>query len=467
MSARVGGVIPIKEGRKNYSVKIHPSFVMIGDEFLQNGLDFQSNEWRTQQQIFTQHLFDLSNIVARKQREAKERLKNTSDISEQEKIWHDSLNLDKKTCLNFLGKLRKPGDMLRLKLSEPIMTAFQRRGFLKGLTEEEPAFNFMQITQSNDVPTPILWDMMHEVDDGDEENLDDFLDEQNWGRFWGLRIPITYWISNVESEVSRDIQLRKTFAAVHQDLSFADKEAQLLVRYFTGKGHRDLEQAFREAANKAGWEDCQANSWLKKYLESLKNENQDDSEQWKQKTLISILKDRQNYYDLLHFACHCEVANEKNEFLSVLNMKVAGAPVLLDVYSLATKLQFKPDSELAREAQSYGRLVFLNACDSGNQDPFYEPPGFPVYWIKGQKASAVIVTLCKIPDYFAYAFAEKFYENLYKGINPESESCHLSYISEALLETRRYFMKEHNNPLGLAYVLYAIDGARILSDFIR
>lgn len=37
--------------------------------------------------------------------------------------------------------------------------------------------------------------------------------------------------------------------------------------------------------------------------------------------------------------------------------------------------------------------------------------------------------------------------------------------SSALLETRRHFLTAYNNPLGLAYVLYAMQGARILPDF--
>lgn len=96
----------------------------------------------------------------------------------------------------------------------------------------------------------------------------------------------------------------------------------------------------------------------------------------------------------------------------------------------------------------------------------YASPSFPVKWIKDQRALAVIATLCPVPDYFAHAFALKFYEILFATEETTSANTTASisanqYIATALLETRRYFMEKYNNPLGLAYIIYAIKDAHI------
>jgi hypothetical protein len=104
--------------------------------------------------------------------------------------------------------------------------------------------------------------------------------------------------------------------------------------------------------------------------------------------------------------------------------------------------------------------VFLNACGTGQPNPSGEPPGFPGIWI-GYGAVAVIATLCRMPDHFAQAFAVKFYEFLFPG-EGEPGAGRPRYLAEALLATRRYFMKEYNNPLGLAYVLYARKDVHVL-----
>src|SRR4029453_8357347 len=108
--------------------------------------------------------------------------------------------------------------------------------------------------------------------------------------------------------------------------------------------------------------------------------------------------------------------------------------------------------------RDHGPMVFLNACGTGEQSDSYEPPGFPAQWIGNLSALAVVATLCPVPDYFAHAFALKFYDFLFQAtLNSNAlENNRNRYVSEALLATRRHFMQEpYNNPLGLAYVLYA------------
>lgn len=61
-------------------------------------------------------------------------------------------------------------------------------------------------------------------------------------------------------------------------------------------------------------------------------------------------------------------------------------------------------------------------------------------------AAAVIATACPVPDTFAAEEAKVFYEYFLRG---------QMTIGEALCATRWYFLKEFNNPLGLAYGLYS------------
>jgi hypothetical protein len=145
-------------------------------------------------------------------------------------------------------------------------------------------------------------------------------------------------------------------------------------------------------------------------------------------------------------------------------MKVAEEEVPLDVSLIATKFR----CELC---PSYvpGSLLFLITCGTGRQSESYEPPGFPDKWIANQRALAVVASLCPIPDYFAHTFVLKFYDILmwcYR-ISKKSLEAHNQYIAKVHLETRRYFTEIDSNPLGLAYALCSVEGARIEIDLLR
>ena len=106
-----------------------------------------------------------------------------------------------------------------------------------------------------------------------------------------------------------------------------------------------------------------------------------------------------------------------------------------------------------REPYHFPGLVFLNACSTNR--PASGVLGFPQAWIDAG-AAAVIATLCPVPDVFALAFAGHFYGLLLGGDRDV-------HVADALLATRRHFMKEYNNPLGLAYVLYARKGTHVVA----
>ncbi len=81
-------------------------------------------------------------------------------------------------------------------------------------------------------------------------------------------------------------------------------------------------------------------------------------------------------------------------------------------------------------------------------------------------AAAVIATACPVPDMFAAAFAKVFYEFFLRGMVVRDEISgekvvKIMTIGEALRATRWYFLKEFNNPLGLAYGVYSPAGYRV------
>jgi len=84
-------------------------------------------------------------------------------------------------------------------------------------------------------------------------------------------------------------------------------------------------------------------------------------------------------------------------------------------------------------------LVFINACESGELSPnFYD--GFVSYFLS-KGARGVIGTECKAPGYFASEWAKAFFDELFAG----------KTLGAVVLELRRRFLAEHNNPYGLLY----------------
>jgi len=101
-------------------------------------------------------------------------------------------------------------------------------------------------------------------------------------------------------------------------------------------------------------------------------------------------------------------------------------------------------------------LVFLNACRTMiNPEHFGQGGSFPKSFLN-LGAGAVIATVCDIPNNFAIAFANKFYDFFLGEQNVTA--------SAALQLTRQFFMDRYNNPLGLAYGLYAHNNLMVCWD---
>lgn len=444
--------------RKSYSVTGNGDGVIIRSKGAKLGFSreqaFQANR------AFVQELYTLSKKVD------SQKPYNLKD----EEALNESLRLKKSDYILVLDNMRTIGAGLRDELSKDLVDAFKAIGFLREGVNEEPALTFEESAKA-----PILWEMLYE---GKQ------LGQPDWEKFWGFRIPIAHWVDEIRTEV---ILLKHAmFSATSDDLDFAGREIELLAQglkqikfglsayklaeilkkqvdeYHRNILHMDSEQLA------VWWEACPArgehtDSWLFRFLEQLTEDpalREFESKNWKKQALAYIFKESGALYDLIHFACHCE-PHEGTEFLTRLDMKIAGAPISLEVGFMA---------DLRRQEtwnlEDSGPLVFLNACGTTQQGPSHEPPGFPVHWIERQGALAVVGTLCPVPDHFAHAFALKFYEILLNGISSSkgstpSRDC---YLAEALLATRRYFMEEFHNPLGLAYVLYANNGAYVKVD---
>jgi CHAT domain len=406
---------------------------------------------------FAAELYEVSKILDEKIINNPPDLDNLS-AAEYEQTLDDALTLTEGQSLLALDNLRDLGRGLRDRLDRGLVTELKRHGFPHDDRSKEPALTF-----ANDKQAPVLWEMMYEEEQPGED--------VDWQHFWGFRIPITHWEATTRPD---KILLKKgLFSGIDQTLDFANSEVTLLAQQLkSGLQHRSLSDAFREQVNKelckqmqdnaqveAWFASQDAKSWLNCFLLQVLIQGINEAalaehktRRWKEQTIRSIFNDPHFAYELIHFACHCE-PSDISELLTKLNINIAGEEISLNVASMANEREWGPEDP--------GPLVFLNACGTGAQGATTEPPGFPENWIKHRGALAVIATLCPVPDLFAHAFALKFYSVLFRAATDPQAPVRHRYLGEALLETRRHFMDKCKNPLGLAYVLYAVKDAYI------
>ena len=235
-------------------------------------------------------------------------------------------------------------------------------------------------------------------------------------QFWGFHYPIgrTYW---GELKFSDRIRLQQgILSAIHHKLKYSRQEIEQI------KQHLDkaceilqLKLAFELLEQRLPAQDpCIA-------------------------TLIQLFNDEEFKHGIIHFACHCD-----NSLLS------------LTVHE--EKLEIELEELLIW--QDYGfqnrPFVFLNACASATLGNLLQTLKFPTEMLNFG-AGGVIATACIIPDNFASAFASKFYEILFHQLARDVPV----NIGEVLLETRLFFLNKYNNPLGLAYGLYALSNQQL------
>jgi hypothetical protein len=362
----------------------------------------------------------------------------------------DGLCLSKEERDRVLNELRRDGAILRGSLSDELMDAVRAEGF-PAVGGEEPALMFIE----HGAPVQVLWEMMYE---GGRSGLPQW--DRDWDRFWGFRVPITNWITRGKSgRTGKEIRLRNgLFTAVSDDLFGAGQEEMALTQHLRRWGaslrHDSLVHAVRERVLKMTGAHAD-NPTAPLDWGFFGQMSADEQEQWRIDALVAILKEARDHFQVIHFACHC-AAGDLSQLYSCLVMSVAGVPLRLDAGLMFSDLK-------QAQGSASGPLVFLNACGTAQPSASGDPPAFPETWLRFG-ATAVIATLCPVPDRFAHAFAVQFYEFLSQGIENPTASRHC-YLAEALLATRRHFMQPpYNNPLGLAYVLYARHGAHILPE---
>jgi CHAT domain len=146
-------------------------------------------------------------------------------------------------------------------------------------------------------------------------------------------------------------------------------------------------------------------------------------------------------HNMVHFACHCRRVETGSDALEVsLVDQETGAVGKLITLETWTFTDVSPGKFRTEP------LIFLNACRAGGGgDVLRKVFNLPGKFV-ARGAGAVIATACPVPDRFAAAFAREFYRRFLASDRMT--------IGEALRLTRRQFMSEYRNPLGLAYGLY-------------
>ena len=361
-----------------------------------------------------------------------------------------SLTIAENVSRELLKALRGRGSALRTRLSRPCVDAFKARNF-PAQQGDEPPLTF----QEQESSPHVLWDLMYEgVTAG----------EPKWESFWGFRVPIAHWVF---ASRTKQLSLRRNlFGGIHEELPFAAREidavAQRLHRsdnchsvvdYFKRFVRQSLIDANLAEADADAWLAQHKHDWLEEYLTTGAGAP-NDVDQWKQDKIIEMLRSTDTGFDLLHFACHSAPSTGLAS-RTELTMKVGGEQLMLDVGTMMANLHIE-----ITKVEDPGPLVFLNACRSVSTIQPFQPPPFATTWINERGALAVVSAVCPVPDYFAHAFALKFYEFLF-GDAPATFAGNpvQGWLAGALFATRRHFMQVHRNPLGLAYILYASPGA--------
>ena len=363
-----------------------------------------------------------------------------------------SLTVSEADGLRIMKALRRGGAALRARLTNQCVDAFKAREFLTG-HENEPHLTF----EEHEASPHVLWDLMYEG--GTLGNV-------NWESFWGFRVPIAHWV--LSTRTARISLRRNLFGATHEELPFAAREIDAVVRRFHRTGEflsvsDYFKRSVRERLIAAQLTDAEADQWLAEHPSDWLGQylfagagRPADPEQWKLDKMVEMLRTTDTGFDLIHFACHSGPSGGLAS-RTELALMVGGEPLVIDVGDMMSNLRIKITS-----VSMPGPLVFLNACRIVTPTQPFQPPPFATSWINDRGALAVISAVCPVPDYFAHAFALTYYDFLVGDADATFAGRSVKgSLAGALLATRRYFMEVHGNPLGLAYILYASPGAYI------
>ena len=280
--------------------------------------------------------------------------------------------------------------------------------------EQGLSLAFLDIAPS---PRSFLWELLYAGDP---------LKDPDYKQFWGFRYRLGRTYLGILSYDNFHL-LKGVFSAIHDKLAASKDEV------------KHLEEEIMLLCNRLNLKGIAV-----KCIEDCL-----DSEASSTNSFIQFLVDDAFEYGIVHFACHCDNPQNTNIDHACLSITSHGKEIEISIEKL-TGLK-------GRYRFSYQPFFFLNACESATPGHRMHKLNFPTC-ILNLGASGVIATACVMPDNFASAFGTEFYRRL---LNKPSLTDSV-YVGEALLETRLHFLNEYNNPLGLAYGLYAAADQQLL-----
>jgi hypothetical protein len=284
---------------------------------------------------------------------------------------------------------------------------------IKSLEALEPG-RWLSLTFFTQPEFSFWWEMLY-------SGLNDPLEPES---FWGFRYPIGRRFWNVDIP-DRILMRAGVLSAIHDQLRLSRDEVNQIV-HWVSKAEKQLGLELKIKT-------------IDDYPDKLQSLSQ----------LVRWFESQEFGFGVVHFACHCDNPADTGALDSSLRLKVQQQGLelsLLELLRLREKNGFHSQP-----------LVFLNACESGTGGHLLQGISFPKEMLNFH-AGGVIATACSIPENFASAFAVEFYRRLLDiELNPPTDShAFLADIGKALQETRLFFLREYNNPLGLAYGLFAI-----------
>lgn len=259
-----------------------------------------------------------------------------------------------------------------------------------------------------------LWDMIYPIDRNGP------LDPN---QFWGFRYPIGHIPIDVKlPEIYDTVWLRNgIFALCHDRLTHSKKE---------------LEQLEDRLSTLCIWLNNQV--FLKRVEDVVSCDN------LSKKAVLEYLQSPECTYGIVHFAGHC-ISHPKTSLCFTAHQR--------EVVIEAAEFNVLP---WKRPGRRDCPMVFVNACESATPSLQDQIANLPQSLLNFG-AGGVIATVCTIPDNFASAFANEFYGRL---LDKPPVNLRIN-IGEVLLETRQHFLEHFNNPLGLAYGLYALSNQEL------
>ena len=256
---------------------------------------------------------------------------------------------------------------------------------------------------------PILWEFFYS---GPPHGAVDYY------HFWGCHHRVTRRLLGVQGYPSRlDLPTHLLFCRNHR-LAHWEKERDALSELAEGGSDFSL----------VNLEDC----FIDKSPEDIVSDWDD----------LFFAACQSEDFGFIHIASHLNADENKMFFRSFLEISYHERLVKILLRRLSA---VDSDKEYFKFRQK--PLVFLNACKTmSTPEDLLRTQGFPDSFIK-LGAGAVIATACDIPDVFAMAFAKEFYRFFLDSP--------FMTASNALRLARLFFLEKYNNPLGLAYGLYA------------